>query len=258
MSDAITVRIAIVGDERIGKSSLINRYCHNIFFNHYRPTLGIDFSFKHIVDHEIGDVKAQFWDMSGRRNFKFFCNGYLLDAHGIIIAFDVTNNSSIENAFGYLNEIKNKFRDNNRRLPKFCFIGLKADHTNKWYFDLTKRCEYELYCTSAKENIGVSDSLNAFIMECVNDRMADALLPPNQLIDTEDVSEDEKSEDDLKYNHIELSAEDELSDVRTELAEMKAERTKEIRQEERTLLLRRIVQLGDKEAVLLKMHAKVE
>jgi GTPase SAR1 family protein len=254
MMDAVPVRIAIVGDAGIGKSSLISRYCYDVFFKQYRPTIGIEFAIKPICDPEIGDIKAQFWDMSGRGNFKFFCNGYLLDAHGIIIAFDVTDRSSMENAFTYINEIKTRFRDNNRRLPKFCFIGLKAELGTNWCLNSSKKYEHELYCASAKENIGVSDALSSFIVECVKDYMTDSLLPSTQqLIDFGDGSESEKSDDDLKYNPIELSTEDELNYVRAELAEMKAERSREFRPEERTLLLRRIVQLGDKEALLLKI-----
>jgi GTPase SAR1 family protein len=266
MSDAVSVRIAVVGDVGIGKSSLISRYCYNVFFKQYRPTIGIEFAIKLINDPEIGDIKAQFWDMSGRRTFKFFCNGYLLDAHGIIIAFDVADCSSMENALIYINEIKTKFRDNNRRLPKFCFIGLKAELGASWCLDSSKRYEHELYCTSAKENIGVSDALSSFIIECVKDHMTNSLLPSTQLTEFEDCSEDEKyttlsrpttpaysTYDCNEIPPIELSTEDELNDVRAELAETKAERSKESRSEERTLLLRRIVQLGDKEALLLKI-----
>ncbi len=44
----LSVKVVIVGDGAVGKSSLIQRYCRGVFTNGYKKTIGVDFLEKHI------------------------------------------------------------------------------------------------------------------------------------------------------------------------------------------------------------------
>ena len=58
------IKIILIGDCSIGKTSLINRYIHNSFESQYLCTIGVDFIMKTlIIDNK--QVKLQIWDTAG-------------------------------------------------------------------------------------------------------------------------------------------------------------------------------------------------
>lgn len=59
------VKIISMGDERVGKSCLIKRFCEEKFVDKYVPTIGIDFGVKPVVVAGCGQVRVNFWDMAG-------------------------------------------------------------------------------------------------------------------------------------------------------------------------------------------------
>lgn len=57
-------KILVLGESRVGKSSVLNRFTENVFVETLPPTLGIDYKIKKIhVDNT--DVKLQIWDTAG-------------------------------------------------------------------------------------------------------------------------------------------------------------------------------------------------
>ncbi|KAI1724231.1 ras family domain-containing protein [Ditylenchus destructor] len=57
-------KIIVIGDISTGKTSLIQRYVHDIINQHYKATLGVDFATK-LVQCDDTLVRLQFWDISG-------------------------------------------------------------------------------------------------------------------------------------------------------------------------------------------------
>lgn len=59
------LKVLVIGDLGVGKTSIITRYVHQVFSQHYRATIGVDFALKVLNwDHKTV-VRLQLWDIAG-------------------------------------------------------------------------------------------------------------------------------------------------------------------------------------------------
>lgn len=63
-AESIVVKILIVGDSGVGKSSLLQRYTDGVYSKEFLTTIGIDFKLK-TIDLDGKRVKLQIWDTAG-------------------------------------------------------------------------------------------------------------------------------------------------------------------------------------------------
>ena len=64
----IKVKIMLIGDSNVGKTSIIKRYCKNIFSKSHISTVGIDLETKIIkIGKQI--INLQLWDTAGQERY---------------------------------------------------------------------------------------------------------------------------------------------------------------------------------------------
>lgn len=62
------LKVLVIGDLGVGKTAIIKRYVHQVFSQHYRATIGVDFALK-VLNWDHGTViRLQLWDIAGRSN----------------------------------------------------------------------------------------------------------------------------------------------------------------------------------------------
>ena len=59
------LKIIVVGDSGVGKTSLIHQYCHGFFKQHVTATVGCDFTTKVLTKFQHKTVRIQLWDIAG-------------------------------------------------------------------------------------------------------------------------------------------------------------------------------------------------
>ncbi|RKO96037.1 hypothetical protein CXG81DRAFT_14370 [Caulochytrium protostelioides] len=99
----ILLKVVIVGDSGVGKSSLLDQYVNSKFNNHYKATIGADFLSKEIV---IDDrrVTLQIWDTAGQERFQSLGVAFYRGADCCVLVYDVNNARSFENLASWRNE----------------------------------------------------------------------------------------------------------------------------------------------------------
>ena len=119
-------RVCIIGDAGVGKTSILTRYCDDVFRENYVNTIGVDFR---VITLKRGEStsKIHVWDTAGQERFKSISVNYFRNAHGFIFVYDVTNRTSFENLSNW---IKLASGCNNNAMINF-IIGNKCDSNKR-------------------------------------------------------------------------------------------------------------------------------
>ena len=99
-------KILILGDSTVGKTCFLTRYADNTFQENQMATLGVDYKLKNIKMEDGNIVKLQIWDTAGQDRFHSLTRNYFKGAHGIILLYDITTQSSFDNVSKWIKQIK--------------------------------------------------------------------------------------------------------------------------------------------------------
>lgn len=142
----ISKKIVLLGNEAVGKTSLVKRYVHSIFNEEYLTTIGIKIS-KKVVQIEDTQVKLMIWDVAGDLLDKSLYDSYLRGAHGFFLVFDLTREQTHENIVREKENLITHFPD-----VSFLILGNKADLIDG---DSPLDCDIQ---TSAKTGANVEEA----------------------------------------------------------------------------------------------------
>ena len=122
----VVFKIVLIGDESVGKTSIINKFKRDKFSEKYEPTLGLDFQTKNITINNF-NVKLLLYDTSGKEKYKTLIPLYIKEAKFIFLIYDITNEESFININKWLEFSK----DLNEENALFILVGNKSDLFNR-------------------------------------------------------------------------------------------------------------------------------
>ena len=96
-----------LGDQSVGKTSVITRFMYDKFESNYAATIGIDFLSKTVYLEE-RTVRLQLWDTAGQERFRSLIPSYIRDSSAAVVVYDVTNRQSFLNTTRWIEEVKEK------------------------------------------------------------------------------------------------------------------------------------------------------
>jgi small GTP-binding protein len=121
MSSFPLLKVMLLGDGNVGKTSLARRFCEGKFEQSRVLTIGVDFQTK-VVQLKSGSVKLSIWDVAGQPRFQVVRETFYRGCLAAALIFDLTDLNSLLNLDKWLAEIK-AFAPN----TKFLIAGNKFD-----------------------------------------------------------------------------------------------------------------------------------
>jgi len=91
-----TLKIIIIGEPAVGKTSLIKKFITGQFTKDYRSSIGTNIFTKKIKLDKDNDVKIQLWDIAGQERWITMRPSYYAGAKGIIIVGDLTRRNTFD------------------------------------------------------------------------------------------------------------------------------------------------------------------
>jgi Ras-related protein Rab-18 len=101
---APSVKVLLLGQSGVGKSSLMLRFADGTFNAEQASTIGVDFRVKEVQVDDEKCLKLQVWDTAGQERFRTLTKSYYRGAAAIIFVHDVTSPSTLENVQQWMDE----------------------------------------------------------------------------------------------------------------------------------------------------------
>jgi len=155
----IAIKVVIVGNGAVGKSSLIQRYCRGVYTKGYKKTIGVDFLEKHLrISSE--DVRLMLWDTAGQEEFDAITKAYYRGAQACVIVFSTTDRASFEAVKKWKKKVEDECGGGVNSIP-MVLVQNKIDLMHQSVVSaeevdrLARECRMRLYRVSVKEDINV-------------------------------------------------------------------------------------------------------
>lgn len=181
-------KTVFLGNQNVGKTTLITQFVYGYADKKYHPTIAIDFiSMPLIVNAK--EVKLQLWDTAGQERFNSIIPTYTRNAFIAVIVFDLSDIKSAEKIDFW---IETCLKINNSA-AKLIFAGNKKDMTDQKVAEVAmeKAAKYNaLYVeTMALNSLEITD-----LVDAITDIISKDVVETRNIVDIgEDIELDGKS-----------------------------------------------------------------
>eukprot|EP00920_Eleutheroschizon_duboscqi_P043747 GHVT01104355.1.p1 GENE.GHVT01104355.1~~GHVT01104355.1.p1 ORF type:complete len:224 (-),score=36.92 GHVT01104355.1:112-783(-) len=119
----LDVKIVLLGESGVGKSSLAVRFCQGRFSPFHEVTIGAAFLQQSVRLADGTQMKLHIWDTGGQERFRAMASLYYRDAAAAIIVYDSTDAASYSAVNYWINELRDKG-------PPNCVIAVAANKSD--------------------------------------------------------------------------------------------------------------------------------
>ena len=156
----LSYKFLVLGDQMVGKTSVLERYINRTFKENYLLTIGMDKRFKRLEINNT-DVDIFITDTAGQERFRSLTKMFYKGADGILIGFSLTEAKTLESVNYWINEIN---QNCSKEYPiSLVLFGNKCDDKENIQVKPEKieeiKNKYNLmyFETSAKDNINIQN-----------------------------------------------------------------------------------------------------
>ena len=161
----LSIKVILIGDSRVGKTSLIEQYINKQFSEEHITTVTAGDKFYKEVKVGGKTIKLEIWDTAGQDRFRAITKNYYKGSHGIILIYDITNTQSFENVKTWVNQIREEASSN----VIIYIAGNKVDMEDERKVDrddgekLAEELGFPFVETSAKNGININETFEDLV-----------------------------------------------------------------------------------------------
>ena len=158
----MTFKILTIGESGVGKTCVLRRFVENKFLKNHVATIGKDFKTKTLnINNQ--EIKLKIWDTAGQERFRNITTQYYKGADGIVLVYDVTDESSYEKIRDWMEQILSNTQQEEIGLV---LLGNKCDMeprsvTEEMGKKMAEELKIEYYETSALNGQGIKEAFEA-------------------------------------------------------------------------------------------------
>ncbi|XP_066910485.1 ras-related protein Rab6-like [Clytia hemisphaerica] len=119
-------KLVFLGEQSVGKTSLITRFMYDSFDSTYQATIGIDFLSKTMY-LEDRTVRLQIWDTAGQERFRSLIPSYIRDSSAAVVVYDISSTNSFAQVDRWIEDV----RAERGQDVVIMLVGNKTDLTDK-------------------------------------------------------------------------------------------------------------------------------
>ena len=93
--DEIGIKVTLIGESSVGKTSIINRYTKNAFTNELESTLGANYSQRKIILHG-KKIRMDLWDTAGQEKYRAIGRHFYKESYIVCLVYDISSHDSFE------------------------------------------------------------------------------------------------------------------------------------------------------------------
>jgi len=167
-------KIILAGAKNVGKSSLIARYCDDVFNEKMKDTIGVAFKRKKVQIDENLAIELNIWDFGGEEKYRILFPAYANGAAAALILYDTTNKQTLEEVRDLVELIDNS----NKEAVIKIIIGTKIDLKDKYEVskeDILNTCkEFKILGfieTSSKTGENVEEAFLIVVKNIMNNNL---------------------------------------------------------------------------------------
>ncbi|CAL5223294.1 g5785 [Coccomyxa viridis] len=181
------LKVIILGDSGVGKTSLMNQYVNKKFSSQYKATIGADFLTKEMqVDDRL--VTMQIWDTAGQERFQSLGVAFYRGADCCVLVYDVNTQKTFENLDNWRDEFLIQASPSDPENFPFVVLGNKVDldegrsrvvtekKAKQW---CTSKGGIPYFETSAKEDINVDAAFQCIARNALKNETEEELYMPD-------------------------------------------------------------------------------
>ena len=170
----IDLKIILLGDVSVGKTSIIGRYINSSFEDNYKPNVSAEKRLKVINEDDNTSLRLNIWDTAGQEKYRAVTRQFYRDSDGAIIVFDLTKKNTFNGVQNWIKELKTHGSED----TEIIILGNKSDLPNEREIseeDIKNEInnKYKYFEVSAKSGNNISlafDELKKLMMKKIKNK----------------------------------------------------------------------------------------
>ena len=170
----LAIKILIIGDSRVGKTSLLLKYVDKSFPEEHISTIGVEYKEK-VESRDGFNIRLQIWDTAGEERFRSITKSIYKNTHGVLFVYDITQKETFANVKHWIKDTENIDKE-----IKGIIVGNKIDLPDKVITktdldEIGEKYKMPVIEVSAKEGTNVNECFDLLINELFKNKTNDQI-----------------------------------------------------------------------------------